>query len=95
VTCAVSRPRDRRNDHAVLGIRDSRDARDHEDLGSSEVEGPPTAFATRVITGTAIVAVWASPPVNNSGSQMDRDVLLDEIDSRHADALGVDTQAPG
>jgi hypothetical protein len=79
----------------VLGATHPRNARDDEDLGASEVEGPPTAFAARVVAGTALLAVRAAPSVNDSGSQSDLEIVADEINILHADALGVDTQSPG
>ena len=91
----VARPRDRRHHYAVLGATHPRDARDDEHLGASKVEGPPTALAARVVTGTATLAVWAAPTVLDSGPQSDLDVLVDEIDILHADALGVDAKSPG
>jgi hypothetical protein len=91
----VTRPRNRRHDHAVLDASHPRNARDDEHLGASEVEGPPTTLVTGVVTGTAFLAVRASPPVLDSRSQSNLDVLVDEIDTLHADALGVDAQGPG
>jgi hypothetical protein len=78
----------------VLGARDSWDASDDEDLGSSKVECPPTTLAARVIAGATIMAMRASPSVLDPWSQVDLDVLINEIDILHAHALGVDAQGP-
>ena len=85
-------PRNARHDDAVFGTRDPWDARYDEDLGSSKVEFSPTALAARVITGTATLTVRATPSVLDSRSQSYLDVLVDQIDSFNADALGVDAQ---
>jgi hypothetical protein len=78
----------------MLGARDSWDAGDDEDLGSSKVEGSPTTLAARVIAGATMMAVRASPSVLDPWSQVDLDVLVNEIDVLYAHALGVDAQGP-
>ena len=91
----VARPGNCGHDHAVLEATHPRNARDDEDLGASEVEGPPTALAARVVAGTAFLTVRASPSVLDSRSQSDLDVLIDEIDILNSHALGVDAKSPG
>jgi hypothetical protein len=76
------------------GTPHPRNTRDDEQLRSSNVEGSPMALPAGVVTGTAIVAVWAAPTVLDSGSQPNLDVLLDEFNIFHSDALGVDAQGP-
>jgi hypothetical protein len=88
----MARPRNSGHDDSVLRTCDSRDAGDDEDLGSSEVERPPTTLTARVIAGASMVAVGASPSVLDPRSQVDLDVLVNEIDVLHAHALGVDAQ---
>jgi hypothetical protein len=78
----------------MLGTRDSWNAGDDEDLGSSKVKRPPTTLAARVIAGATMTAVRASPSVLDPWSQADLDVLVNEIDILHAHALGVDAQGP-
>ena len=90
----VARPGDRRDDHAVLETTHPGNASDDEHLGASEVEGPPASLSARVVAGAATLAVWAAPTVLDSGSQSDLDVLVNEINILHADALGVDAQSP-
>ncbi len=95
VARAVASPGDRGHHHAVLGATDPGNVRYDEHLGASDVEGPPATFAARVVAGTATLTVRATPSVLDSRSQSDLDVLLDEFDTFHPDALGVDAQGPG
>jgi hypothetical protein len=92
---AVASPRNCGHEDAVPGTRDSRDARDDEHLGASEVEGPPTSLAARVIAGAAILAMWAAPAVLDPGSQMNLEIVADELDALDWNALGIDTKGPG
>jgi hypothetical protein len=78
----------------VLGTRDSRNAGDNEDLGSPEVECPPTTLAARVIARTTKVTVRALPSVLNPRSQLNFDEIVNEIHILHAHALGVDPEGP-
>jgi hypothetical protein len=95
VASAVASLGNRRHHHAVLGATDPGNVRDDEHLGASEVEGSPATFAARVVAGTAILTVRASPTMFDSRSQSDLEALVDDFDTFHSDALGVDTKGPG
>jgi hypothetical protein len=90
----MARPGNRGHDDTVIGTRNARNAGDDEDLGSPEVECPPTTLAARVIARATKVAVRASPSVLNPRSQMNFDELVNEIHALHAHALGVDPKGP-
>jgi hypothetical protein len=78
----------------VLETRDTRNTRDHEHLGPTEVEGPPATFPARVVAGAAFLATRAAPTVLDSRSQSDLENLTDEFNILNSHTLGVDAQSP-
>jgi hypothetical protein len=94
VTSTVTRSGNRRHDHAALGAAHPRNARGGEQLGASKVEGSPASISARVVAGAATLAMWAAPTELDSRSQLDFDILPDEIDTLHAHTLGLHVQSP-